>query len=64
MIFLYTKGKKGTIPQDLKDLLYYLEHSDWKNAVNDSLKEIQTMVDDVKQDQEVGFFYPCTGALV
>lgn len=57
MIFLYTKGKKGTIPQDLKDLLYYLEHSDWKNAVNDSLKEIQTMVDDVKQDQEVGIFF-------
>ena len=56
-LFLYTKGKKGTIPQDLKDLLYYLEHSDWKNAVNDSLKEIQTMVDDVKQDQEVGIFF-------
>lgn len=56
-LFLYTRGKRGTVSQGLKELLYYLEHSDWKNAVNDSLKEIQTMVDNVKQDEEVAIVF-------
>lgn len=56
-LFLYTKGKKGTISQQLKELLHYLENTSWQNAVNDSLQEIQSMVDKVKHNKEVSISY-------
>lgn len=56
-LFLYTKGKNGTISQQLKELLHYLEDTTWQNAVNDSLQEIQSMVDQVKRNKEVSISY-------
>lgn len=50
-LFLFTGGKVGTVPQPLKELLRYIENITWQNAVNDSLKEIQTMVDKVKHKE-------------
>ena len=55
--FLYTKGKKGNISQQLKELLHYLEDTSWQNAVNDSLQEIQSFVDKVKHNKEVSISY-------
>ena len=52
-IFLYTKGKNGNPPEDLRQLLRFLEHTNYENAVNDDLKQILTMVNRVKQDEEV-----------
>ncbi|MGN1188448.1 MAG: Rpn family recombination-promoting nuclease/putative transposase, partial [Lachnospiraceae bacterium] len=56
-IFLYTRGKLGNIPQQLRELLQYMEESDEKNAANDELKEIHRMVDRVKRDEEVSKQY-------
>ena len=56
-LFLYTKGKKGTISQQLKELLHYLEDTSWQNAVNDSLREIQTFVEKIKHNREVSISY-------
>lgn len=56
-LFLYTSGKVGTVSQPLKDLLRYLENTTWQNAVNDSLKEIQTMVDKVKHEETAVIVY-------
>lgn len=56
-LFLYTKGQKGTISQKLRELLHYLEDTSWNNAVNDSLREVQTMVDSVKRNKEVSISY-------
>lgn len=56
-LFLYTSGKVGTVPQPLKDLLHCLENTTWQNAVNDSLKEIQTMVDKVKHEETAIIVY-------
>ena len=48
-IFLYTKGTKGG-SKELKDLLTYMEHTTFANAVDSDLKEIQEIVDNVKAD--------------
>ena len=56
-LFLYTKGKIGVISQELKELLRYLEDTNWQNAVSESLKEVQSMVDQVKCDKEVSISY-------
>ena len=56
-MFLYTRGKSGIISQELKDLLRYLEDTRWQNAVSKSLKEVQSMVDQVKCDKEVSISY-------
>ena len=56
-LFLYTKGKSGVISQELKELLRYLEDTRWQNAVSESLKEVQSMVDQVKCDKEVSISY-------
>lgn len=56
-LFLYTKGKIGVISQELKELLQYLEDTRWQNAVSESLKEVQSMVDQVKCDKEVSISY-------
>ena len=56
-LFLYTKGKIGVISQELKELLRYLEDTNWQNAVSESLREVQSMVDQVKCDKEVSISY-------
>ena len=60
-LFLYTKGTKGNPPQELRELLHYMEKTTGENAVNRSLKEIHKMVTLVKQDREVsiGFMKWC-----
>ena len=50
-IFLYTKGTKGNISKELRELLHYMEDTEEKNAVNSSLQKIQKMVEKVKEDK-------------
>ena len=51
---LYTKGTKGDdISEELRQFLNYMENTTQTNAVNDTLKDIQKMVDIVKRDGEV-----------
>ena len=55
---LYTKGKKGdNISEELRQFLNYMENTTQTNAVNDTLKDIQKMVDIVKRDGEVSLSY-------
>ena len=56
-IFLYTRGKEGNPPEELKQLLYYMEHSSIENASTESLKKLHRMVTAVKRDGEVGLAY-------
>lgn len=56
-LVLYTKGKKGTISEELRQFLNYMENTDQKNAVNEELQDIQRMVDVVKRDGEVSLRY-------
>lgn len=56
-LFLYTKGKKGNPPEELKSLLHYMENSIEENAGTDSLKVFHHMVTAVKNDGEVGLAY-------
>lgn len=52
-IYLYTKGTEGNPPQELQELLCYLEETDSANAVNSVLRDIEDMVEIVRQDAEV-----------
>lgn len=55
---LYTKGTKGdNISEELRQFLNYMENTTQTNAVNDTLKDIQKMVDIVKRDGEVSLSY-------
>ena len=56
-IVLYTKGTQGDIPEDLRQFLDYMEHTNTDHAITDTLKELQQMVDTVKQDGEVSIAY-------
>ena len=56
-IVLYTKGTQGDIPEDLRQFLDYMEHTNADHAITDTLKELQQMVDTVKQDGEVSIAY-------
>ena len=56
-IVLYTKGTQGDIPEDLRQFLDYMEHTNAAHAITDTLKELQQMVDTVKQDGEVSIAY-------
>ena len=56
-LFIYTRGKIGAISQEFKELLQYLENTTWNNAVNEPLREVQSMVDKVKYDREVSISY-------
>ena len=56
-LFLYTKGKIGNVSRELKELMHYLEHTTWEDAVNELLREIQSMVEEVKHDKEVSISY-------
>lgn len=52
-IFLYTKETQGDIPRELQELLRYMEDTTAQNAVNPSLRKIQRMVENVKEDKGV-----------
>ena len=55
---LYTKGTKDDdISEELRQFLNYMENTTQTNAVNDTLKAIQKMVDIVKRDGEVFLSY-------
>ena len=56
-IFLYTKGTEGNPPKEISQLLHYMEYTTTENAVNDSLKSIDQMVNTVKHDKEVSLSY-------
>ena len=46
---LYTRGKKGNISESLRQLLSYMENTNQNNAINEDLRDIQQMVDQVKR---------------
>ena len=56
-IFLYTKGTEGNPPEELQQLLHYMENTTEENAKNDNLRNIQQMINLVKQDKEVSLEY-------
>ena len=56
-LFLYTKGKKGKITKELRELMCYLEDTREENAENEDLKRIHEMVKVVKRDSEVSKEY-------
>lgn len=56
-IFLYTKGTEGDPPEELRQLMRYMEHSTLSNAQTAGLARLHQMVTDVKADREVGLTY-------
>ena len=56
-LFLYTKGKEGNPPEELRQLLHYMEDTRVENAVTPELRELHEMVTQVKCDKEVGLAY-------
>ncbi len=56
-LFLYTRGTVGNPPEELRQLLTYMEHTTRANAKNENLKEIQSMVETVKRDKGVSVGY-------
>ena len=56
-LFLYTRGTKGNPPEELRQLLQYMENSVVDNAQSEGLKALHKMVMEVKRDGEVGFAY-------
>ncbi len=56
-IFLYTKGTEGNPPQELRELLHYMEKTTEQNAVNPDLKQIHGMVMQVKRNREVALAF-------
>ncbi len=56
-IFLYTKGTEGNPPEELRELLYYMEHTSKENARTESLRRLHEMVTAVKRDRKVGLTY-------
>ena len=56
-LFLYTKGTEGNPPEELRQLLRYMEDTRAENAVTPELRELHKMVTQVKCDKEVGLAY-------
>lgn len=56
-IFLYTKGTKGEPPEELRQLVQYMEHSTAENVRSAGLARLHEMVTEVKADREVGLAY-------
>ena len=56
-IFLYTKGTEGNPPENLRELLYYMEHTSKENAKTEGLLRLHEMVTAVKRDRKVGLAY-------
>ena len=55
--FFFTKGKKGELSEEARELLCYMEDSSAGNAQSERLKEIHSMVETVRQDEEVALEY-------
>jgi predicted transposase/invertase (TIGR01784 family) len=56
-LYLYAYGKKEIPSQDLADMLKYMADSTKENVVNQNLKDIQGMMDDIKMDTGKGVRY-------
>ena len=56
-IFLYTKGSVGNYSEDLQKFLTYFEDSTDENAVTEDLRELQSMVSQIKDNRKVGLSY-------
>ena len=56
-IFLYTRGTEGNPPVELRELLYYMEHTSKENAKTENLQRLHEMVTEVKRDGKVGLTY-------
>ncbi len=56
-LFFYTKGTKGNPPQDLRELLHYMEKTTKRNAVNPDLQRMHDMVTQVKSNKEVALSF-------
>lgn len=55
--YFYTKGKINDEPQEVIDMLRYIEDSREENVKNPKIAEIHNVVHKVKQDKEVGVAY-------
>jgi predicted transposase/invertase (TIGR01784 family) len=56
-IFLYSRGTKGNPPEELRQLLEFMEHTEDSYARTPKLRNILNMVDTVKRDSEVSVEY-------
>jgi predicted transposase/invertase (TIGR01784 family) len=56
-IFLYSRGTKGNPPEELRQLLEFMEHTEVSYAKTPMLRNILGMVDTVKRDGEVSLEY-------
>ena len=56
-IFLYTRGTKGQVSEEVRQFLRYMEKSTSENVVNDTLRDFHHMVETVKKDREVSVKY-------
>ena len=56
-IFLYTKGRVGVPSGELEAFLKFFEKTREENVVNEDLREIENMVNHVKQDRKAGVDY-------
>jgi hypothetical protein len=56
-LYLYAYGKKDIPSQELANLLKYMAESTKENVVNQNLKDIQGMMDDIKMDTQKGVRY-------
>ena len=56
-IFLYTRGTKGQVSEEVRQFLRYMENSTSENVVNDTLRDFHHMVETVKKDREVSVKY-------
>ena len=56
-IYLYTRGTKGRVSEEVRQFLRYMENSTSENAVNDTLRDFHHMVETVKKDREVSVKY-------
>lgn len=55
--FFYTRGKKGELSKEARQLLRYMEDSCADNAESGLLKDIHRMVEMVRHDEEVSLKY-------
>ena len=56
-IFLYIRGTKGQVSEEVRQFLHYMENGISENAVNDTLRDFHHMVETVKKDREVSVKY-------
>ena len=56
-IFLYTKGRKGNVSEELRGFLKYMEQSLEENATSETIQRIHRMVTEIKRDKEASIEY-------